>query len=1191
MASEGPNPFSHILSEIKIGDDSFKYYNLLGLEDSRYERLPFSIRVLLESAVRNCDNFQVKKEDVDNILDWENKQNDAKGVEVPFRPARVILQDFTGVPAVVDFAAMRDAVKELGGDPKHINPICPADLVIDHSVQVEFSKTRGGDDPGGGGTLTGQSCGRCVNYGHPGCVPAAYSRRGTHGRSYSRLHHSRGRGSQVPRSRPSSPVVQSRPSSPAIYPSLTSNFPQQSVQQVYLMPTTASVSGTVMVGVQQPWQYQPPVSTTTHQLPTLMTHMALGEPISNTLSYQQHAIPCTSVVPGYNPPVYPSPHPAQMNRTQWPVSYYTGSPYIHQGNRPSSRPTTPDQCQLSNVESRPSVDIEDISLRPRGLGTLRQRPFTMRKKDDDDFAASMSDTSSCKSDASVTPSLRLSMSSLPSPLDVPGIPIQDEVCPFHERQSEWSSALQKNQEIEFERNYERFVFLKWGSQALKNLLIVPPGSGIVHQVNLEYLARVVFDQDKLLFPDSLVGTDSHTTMINGLGVVGWGVGGIEAEAVMLGQAVSMVLPKVVGYCITGTLSPLATSTDVVLTITKHLRQVGVVGKFVEFYGPGVEQLSLADRATISNMCPEYGATVGFFPVDDTTIHYLRQSNREESKIAQIETYLKAVKMYRNFMDTSQDPVFSEMACLDLADVVPSLSGPKRPHDRVSVSTMKDDFRQCLGNKVGFKGFGLPADKHDKTIPFVYEGQEYTLRHGSVVIAAITSCTNTSNPSVMLGAGLLAKNAVEAGLRVAPYIKTSLSPGSGVVTHYLQHSGVTPYLAQLGFDIVGYGCMTCIGNSGPLPEAIVEAIEKNDLVCCGVLSGNRNFEGRIHPNTRANYLASPLLVIAYALAGRVDIDFEKEPLGHSENGKAVYLQDIWPQRTEIHSVEQEHVIPAMFKEVYSRITTGNDRWNKLEAPEGMLYPWDSKSTYIKRPPFFDGMTKELSPIKSIKDAHVLLNLGDSVTTDHISPAGSIARNSAAARYLASRGLTPREFNSYGSRRGNDAVMARGTFANIRLVNKFVGKSGPYTIHMSSGEELEVFDAAERYREENRPVIILAGKEYGSGSSRDWAAKGPFLLGVRAVIAESYERIHRSNLVGMGIIPMQFLEGQTAESLGITGKETFNIDLPEELKTGMIIPVQVNNGNSFEAILRFDTEVELTYFRHGGILNYMIRKMIQ
>nr|XP_053646613.1 cytoplasmic aconitate hydratase-like [Cherax quadricarinatus] len=500
------------------------------------------------------------------------------------------------------------------------------------------------------------------------------------------------------------------------------------------------------------------------------------------------------------------------------------------------------------------------------------------------------------------------------------------------------------------------------------------------------------------------------------------------------------------------------------------------------------------------------------------------------------------------------------------------------------------FQYCCP-KVGFKGFGLPADTHDKTVPFVYESKEYTLKHGSVVIAAITSCTNTSNPSVMLGAGLLAKKAVEAGLVVAPYIKTSLSPGSGVVTHYLQHSGVTPFLAKLGFDIVGYGCMTCIGNSGPLPESVVEAIEKNDLVCCGVLSGNRNFEGRIHPNTRANYLASPLLVIAYALAGRVDIDFQKEPLGHSESGDAVFLRDIWPQRSEIQAVEQEHVIPVMFKEVYSRITTGNVRWNKLEAPEGMLYPWDSKSTYIKRPPFFDSMKKELPPIESIKNAHVLLKLGDSVTTDHISPAGSIARNSPAARYLASRGLTPREFNSYGSRRGNDAVMARGTFANIRLINKLVGKSGPYTIHIPSGEELDVFDAAERYREEGHPVVILAGKEYGSGSSRDWAAKGPFLLGVRAVIAESYERIHRSNLVGMGIIPMQFLEGETAESLEISGKETFTIDLPEDMKTGMIVPVHLSDGRSFETVLRFDTEVELMYFRHGGILNYMIRKMIQ
>ncbi|KAK7022910.1 Aconitate hydratase mitochondrial, partial [Halocaridina rubra] len=492
--------------------------------------------------------------------------------------------------------------------------------------------------------------------------------------------------------------------------------------------------------------------------------------------------------------------------------------------------------------------------------------------------------------------------------------------------------------------------------------------------------------------------------------------------------------------------------------------------------------------------------------------------------------------------------------------------------------------------VGFKGYGIPADQHDKTVPFVFEGQEHTLKHGSVVIAAITSCTNTSNPSVMLGAGMLAKNAVEAGLSVAPYIKTSLSPGSGVVTHYLQHSGVIPYLTKLGFDIVGYGCMTCIGNSGPIPESVTETIEKNDLVCCGVLSGNRNFEGRIHPNTRANYLASPLLVIAYALAGRVDIDFEKEPIGYNGN-EPVFLRDIWPTRSAIQEVEQRHVVPTMFKEVYARITTGNDRWNKLEAPQGTLYPWDSVSTYIKSPPFFVDMTKDVPPVKSIENAYVLLNLGDSVTTDHISPAGSIARNSPAARYLASRGLTPREFNSYGSRRGNDAVMARGTFANIRLVNKFIGKAGPRTIHVPSGEEHDVFDAAERYREEGRPVIILAGKEYGSGSSRDWAAKGPFLLGVRAVIAESYERIHRSNLVGMGIVPMQFLDGQSASTLQLTGKETFTINLPSELKTGMVVTVKVGDSRSFEALVRFDTEVELAYFRHGGILNYMIRKMIE
>ncbi|ELU03714.1 hypothetical protein CAPTEDRAFT_153788 [Capitella teleta] len=757
-----------------------------------------------------------------------------------------------------------------------------------------------------------------------------------------------------------------------------------------------------------------------------------------------------------------------------------------------------------------------------------------------------------------------------------------------------ANALQKNQELEFERNKERFVFLKWGAKALRNMLIVPPGSGIVHQVNLEYLGRVVFSPEDgesgLLYPDSLVGTDSHTTMINGLGIVGWGVGGIEAEAVMLGQSISMVLPKVVGYKITGTLAPLITSTDLVLTITKHLRSIGVVGKFVEFFGDGVQHLSIADRATIANMCPEYGATVGFFPVDAATISYLKQTARDEKKLAIVEKYLRSVGMFRDFSKAGEDPLFSEVVELDLSTVVSCCSGPKRPHDRVPVAEMKSDFLQCLSNKTGFKGFAVPEDKLPATAPFVFENEEHTLKHGSVVIAAITSCTNTSNPSVMLGAGLVAKKAVEAGLTVKPFIKTSLSPGSGVVTYYLKESGVITYLEKLGFDVVGYGCMTCIGNSGPLADPVAEAIEKNEIVACGVLSGNRNFEGRIHPMTQANYLASPPLVIAYALAGTVLIDFEKEPLGHNAEGKPVFLRDIWPTRDEIQEVEKEFVIPAMFKEVYSRIQHGNERWNKLQVPDSMLYSWDDKSTYIKSPPFFETMTRELPGIKSINEAHVLLNLGDSITTDHISPAGSIARNSPAARYLAARGLTPREFNSYGSRRGNDAVMARGTFANIRLLNKFIGKAAPKTAHIPSGEVMDVFDAAQRYMDDKTPVIVLAGKEYGSGSSRDWAAKGPYLMGIKAVIAESYERIHRSNLVGMGLVPLQYQAGQNAETLGLTGKERFSIELPQDLTTGQLVDVKTNDGKCFQVVARFDTEVELMYFRHGGILNYMIRNML-
>ncbi|KAF3836799.1 hypothetical protein F7725_004263 [Dissostichus mawsoni] len=876
MSATVNNPFQHIVEPLDPKDPTQQFYNLSKLGDPRYgnERLPFSIRVLLESAVRNCDEFLVKSSDVESILNW--KQTQTQTVEVPFRPARVILQDFTGVPAVVDFAAMRDAVMKLGGDPEKINPVCPADLVIDHSIQVDFNRK--------------------------------------------------------------------------------------------------------------------------------------------------------------------------------------------------------------------------------------------------------------------------------------------------------SDSLQKNQDLEFDRNRERFQFLKWGSKAFKNMRIIPPGSGIVHQVNLEYLARVVFNFDGYFYPDSLVGTDSHTTMIDGLGVLGWGVGGIEAEAVMLGQPISMVLPEVVGYKLSGTPNQFITSTDIVLTVTKHLRQVGVVGKFVEFFGPGVSQLSIADRATIANMCPEYGATAAFFPVDEVSVQYLEQTGRDAEKLAYITKYLKAVSMFRDYNNVSQDPDFTRIVELDLTTVVPCCSGPKRPQDRIAVSDMKSDFESCLGAKQGFKGFQIPPERHSTAVPFQFNDKDYTLNHGSVVIAAITSCTNTSNPSVMLGAGLLAKKAIECGLSVKPYIKTSLSPGSGVVTYYLKESGVMDYLFQLGFEVVGYGCMTCIGNSGPLPEPVVEAITQGDLVASGVLSGNRNFEGRVHPNTRANYLASPPLVIAYAIAGTVRIDFDKEPIGE---------KDIWPTREEIQAVEREFVIPTMFKEVYEKIEVSvNERWNSLVAPSDKLYPWDTNSTYIKSPPFFDGLTMKLKPPQSIHEAYVLLNLGDSVTTDHISPAGNIARNSSAARYLTSRGLSARDYNSYGSRRGNDAVMARGTFANIRLFNKFLNKQAPKTIHLPTEETMDVFDAAERYIQSGVPLVILAGKEYGSGSSRDWAAKGPFL---------SYERIHRSNLVGMGVIPLEYLAGDSAESLGLSGRERYTILIPEPLTPRMLVDVKLDTGKTFQVRMRFDTDVELTYFHHGGILNYMIRKM--
>ncbi|MCL7047606.1 hypothetical protein MKW94_007896 [Papaver nudicaule] len=807
MASE--NAFKGIYTSLpKPGGGEFgKYYSLPALNDPRIDKLPYSIRILLESAIRNCDGFQVKKEDVEKIIDWERTA--PKQVEIPFKPARVLLQDFTGVPAVVDLACMRDAMNNLGSDSKKINPLVPVDLVIDHSVQVDVARTE--------------------------------------------------------------------------------------------------------------------------------------------------------------------------------------------------------------------------------------------------------------------------------------------------------NAVQANMELEFQRNKERFAFLKWGSNAFHNMLVVPPGSGIVHQVNLEYLGRVVFNTDGTLYPDSVVGTDSHTTMIDGLGVAGWGVGGIEAEATMLGQPMSMVLPGVVGFKLSGKLQNGVTATDLVLTVTQILRKHGVVGKFVEFYGEGMGELSLADRATIANMSPEYGATMGFFPVDHVTLQYLKLTGRSDETVAMIETYLRANNMFVDYNEPQQARVYSSYLQLDLEDVEPCVSGPKRPHDRVPLKEMKADWHSCLDNKVGFKGFAVPKESQEKVVEFSFHGQSAELKHGSVVIAAITSCTNTSNPSVILGAALVAKKACELGLEVKPWIKTSLAPGSGVV----------------------------------------------------------------------------------------DIDFEKEPIGKGKNGKSVYFRDIWPSTEEIAEVVQSSVLPDMFKKTYESITMGNPMWNQLSIPSSSLYSWDPNSTYIHEPPYFKNMTMDPPGPHGVKDAFCLLNFGDSITTDHISPAGSIHKDSPAAKYLLARGVDRRDFNSYGSRRGNDEVMARGTFANIRLVNKLLnGEVGPKTIHVPTGEKLHVFDAATRYKEAGHETIVLAGEEYGSGSSRDWAAKGPMLLGVKAVIAKSFERIHRSNLVGMGIIPLCFKTGEDAETLGLTGHERYTIDLPSnvnEIRPGQDVTVVTDAGKSFICTARFDTEVELAYFNHGGILPYVIRNL--
>lgn len=896
------NPNKNLFGARRTFSDKMVLYDLSRLEKegiASVSRLPFSVKVLLESLLRNCDDDIVRREDVEKLARWDGK---GAQVEIPFNPARVVLQDFTGVPALVDLAAMRSAMKKLGGDPRKIEPLIPAELVVDHSVQV------------------------------------------------------------------------------------------------------------------------------------------------------------------------------------------------------------------------------DTFARP--------------------------------------------------------------------------DALQRNMQIEFQRNRERYEFLKWGQQAFDTFRVVPPGVGIVHQVNLEYLARGVLTapdgEEQVVYPDSLVGTDSHTTMINGLGIVGWGVGGIEAEAVMLGQPIYMLAPQVVGFRITGELQEGATATDIALTVTQMLREKGVVGKFVEYYGPGIRHMSLPDRATIANMSPEYGATMGFFPIDEESLNYFRRTGRSEELVQLIERYTKEQGLFHT--EDSPEPIFSDSIELDLSTVEPSLAGPKRPQDRISVPMMKKAFKETLQAPTDKRGFDLHGEALHRTATVENNNGGLEISHGSVVIAAITSCTNTSNPSVLLGAGILAKKAVERGLRVPGYVKTSLAPGSRVVTEYLQQSGLTPYLDQLGFNTVGYGCTTCIGNSGPLPEEVARAVQQADIVAASVLSGNRNFEGRVNPLVKANYLASPPLVVAFALAGRVDIDLANEPLGTDKEGKEVYLKDIWPTSEEIAEVMDKAIDPENFKRMYSDVNAFSPEWQEIEVSGGALYAWQASSTYIQEPPFFENLSPEPEPIRSIAGARVLALLGDSITTDHISPAGAIPKDSPAARYLREHGVEPKDFNSFGSRRGNDRVMVRGTFGNIRLRNKLApGTEGGYTRHLPDGEQMSIFDAAMRYKEEGVPLIVLAGKEYGTGSSRDWAAKGTFLLGVRAVLAESFERIHRSNLVGMGVLPLQFKEGESVASLGLSGEEKFSIALSDDLQPLQDVEVTAESDDgtkkSFRALVRIDTPVEIIYYRNGGILQTVLRNMLK
>jgi aconitate hydratase A / 2-methylisocitrate dehydratase len=912
-------------SRLQVGDRSFEIFRLAALDAAGLpvDRLPYSLRILLEALLRTEDGTVVSDDDIRGLAHWDPDAEPSR--EIAFTPARVLMQDFTGVPAIVDLAAMREAMKRMGGDPTRINPLQPAELVIDHSVQV------------------------------------------------------------------------------------------------------------------------------------------------------------------------------------------------------------------------------------------------------DEFGTRM--------------------------------------------------AFRTNVEREYERNRERYAFLRWGQRSFNNFRVVPPGTGIVHQVNLEYLARVVFstsdDGTGLAYPDTLVGTDSHSTMINGLGVLGWGVGGIEAEAAMLGQPVSMLIPQVIGFRMTGELAEGATATDLVLTVTEMLRRKGVVGKFVEFFGPGLASLRLADRATIANMAPEYGATCGIFPVDELTLGYLRFTGRSDEQVALVEAYMKEQGLFRT--DETPDARYTDTLELDLSTVEPSIAGPRRPQDRVPLSSVKTSFRKSLdllldaagprpasvdtarwAGEGGTVAATAAEPTHRPAVAAVVNGVECEIRDGAVVIAAITSCTNTSNPSVMVAAGLLAKKAVDLGLSTRPWVKTSLAPGSKVVTDYLADSGLTPFLEKLGFNLVGYGCTTCIGNSGPLPAAVSAAIEKGGLVVCAVLSGNRNFEGRIQSEVRANYLASPPLVVAYALAGRMDIDLYNEPIGHDGDGRSVFLRDIWPSQQEIQDTVAVSVRPEMFRREYAAVFDGDDAWRNLPLSQSDLYDWDADSTYIRHAPYFLDMPVEPADVADIHGARVLALLGDSITTDHISPAGSIKKDSPAGRYLTEHGVDVRDFNSYGSRRGNHEVMVRGTFANVRLRNQLnPDVEGGFTTTVPEREQMSIFDASMQYQAAGVPLIIIAGKEYGTGSSRDWAAKGPLLLGVRAVIAESYERIHRSNLIGMGILPLQFVAGENAMSLGIDGFEKFDITGLDAALSGdassrnVRVRVERDDGAAFvfSAVLRADTPQEVAYYRHGGILQYVLRDLLR